>query len=238
MTFRPTFWPTMFTAPALLVLLGLGTWQVERLHWKDGLIAERTERTTAAPIALPQAGTNLSADALADLDYRRAAATGQFLHGREMYLAARTMQGAIGYQVVTPLQRADGSILLVNRGWVPDDRKDPARRAEGQVAGNVTIEGAIRAPGRQHWLQPDNEPAKNLWFWMDLGAMAQHAGAPPERLVPVFLEAGSTPNPGGLPVGGQTRVNLPNDHLQYAITWYALAVGLAVIYVLYHLRRS
>jgi surfeit locus 1 family protein len=237
MRFRPTFWPTAFTVPALLVLLGLGTWQVERLQWKDGLIAERTARTTAAPIALPRAGAPLSPGALADLDYRRATAIGQFLHDREMYLAARTMQGAVGYQVITPLQRTDGSIVLVNRGWVPDDRKDPAKRPEGQVATEVTIEGAIRAPGRQHWLQPDNEPEKNLWFWTDLDAMARHAGAAPERLVPVFLEAVAAPNPGGLPVGGQTRVNLPNDHLQYAITWYALAVGLAVIYVVYHLRR-
>lgn len=237
MTFRPTFWPTVFTVPALLVLLGLGTWQVERLRWKEGLIAERTARTTAVPIDLPAAGTVLSPEALAELDYRRATATGRFSHDREMYLAARTMQGAIGYQVVTPLQRADGSIVLVNRGWVPDDRKDPAKRAGGQVAGEVTVDGAIRAPGRQHWLQPDNEPAKNLWFWTDLQAMARHAGVAPERLVPVLLEAGATPNPGGLPVGGQTRVNLPNDHLQYAITWYALAVGLAAIYVIYHLRR-
>jgi surfeit locus 1 family protein len=67
--------------------------------------------------------------------------------------------------------------------------------------------------------------------------MAGHAAIPPDRLVPVFLEAGAAPNPDGLPIGGQTRVNLPNDHLQYAITWFALAVGLAVIYVVYHLRR-
>jgi surfeit locus 1 family protein len=238
MTFRPTFWPTLITVPALLVLLGLGTWQVERLHWKNGLIAERTARTTAAPIPLPAAVSELSPEALADLDYRHAAATGQFLHDREMYLAARTMRGAVGYQVVTPLRQADDSVVLVNRGWVPGDRKDPAERAEGQVAGTARVEGAIRAPARQHWLQPDNEPAKNVWFWNDLGAMAQHAGIAPERLVPVFLEAGAAPNPGGLPVGGQTRVNLPNDHLQYAITWYALAIGLAVIYVLYHMRRS
>jgi surfeit locus 1 family protein len=237
MHFRPTFWPTMFTLPALVVLLGLGTWQLERLQWKEGLIAERTARTTAAPIGLPEPGAQLSPAALADLDYRRAQATGQFLHDREMYLAARTMQGAVGYQVVTPLERADGSFLLVNRGWVPDDRKDPATRPDGQVSGTVAVEGAIRIPGRQHWLQPDNEPAKNLWFWSDLAAMAGHATIPPDRLVPVFLEAGAAPHPGGLPIGGQTRVNLPNDHLQYAITWFALAVGLAVIYVVYHLRR-
>jgi surfeit locus 1 family protein len=237
-TFRPTFWPTVITVPALLVLLGLGTWQVERLYWKEALIAERTARTTAVPIALPEPGAPLSPEEFADLDYRRATATGQFLHDREMYLAARTMEGSVGYQVVTPLQRTDGSVVLINRGWVPDARKEPAKRAEGQVSGGVTVEGAIRAPGQQHWLQPDNEPPKNLWFWADLPAMAAHAGIAPDRLVPVFLEADSAPNPGGVPIGGQTRVNLPNDHLQYAVTWYALAVGLAVIYVVYHLRRS
>ncbi len=116
MKFRPTLWPTVFTIPALIVLLGLGTWQVDRLHWKEGRIAERTARTTAAPIALPAAGTQLSAAALADLDFRHGAATGVFLHEREMYLAARTMEGSVGYQIVTPLQLADGSVVLVNRG--------------------------------------------------------------------------------------------------------------------------
>ncbi len=234
MNFRPTLWPTAFTIPALIVLLGLGTWQVQRLYEKRAQIVERTARTTAVPIALPAAGTPLAAAALADLDFRHGAATGVFLHEREMYLAARTMEGSVGYQIVTPLQEADGSVVLVNRGWVPEVRKDPAKRPEGQVGGPVTVEGAIRAPGRQHWLQPDNEPARNIWFWSDLPAMAAHAGIAPEKLVPVLLEAGPAPNPGGLPIGGQTKVNLPNDHLQYAITWYALAVALAAIYVIYH----
>src|SRR5262245_29106119 len=117
MRFRPTFWPTVFTIPALIVLLGLGTWQVQRLHWKEGLIAERTARTTAAPIALPAGGTHLSDAALADLDFRHGAATGAFLHERELYIAARTMEGSVGYQIVTPLQQADGGVVLVNRGW-------------------------------------------------------------------------------------------------------------------------
>jgi surfeit locus 1 family protein len=237
MKFRPTLWPTLFTVPALIVLLGLGTWQVQRLYEKREQIAERTARTTAAPIALPAAGTPLSAAALADLDYRHGAATGVFLHELEMYLAARTLEGSVGYQIVTPLQEADGSVVLVNRGWVPEAGKNPAKRPEGQVGGSVTVDGAIRAPGAQHWLQPDNEPARNIWFWSDLPAMAAHAGIAPGKLVPVFLEAGPAPNPGGIPIGGQTKVNLPNDHLQYAITWYALAAGLVVIYVLYHRQQ-
>ncbi len=232
--FRPTFWPTVITIPALIVLLGLGTWQLDRLQWKNGLIAERTARAAAAPIALPPAGTQLPPEALARLDFRHAAATGQYLHDREMYLAARTRKGAVGFQVVTPLRLADGAFVLVNRGWVPDERKDPATRPEGQVSGTMTVAGAIRVPGRQHWLQPDNEPAKNLWFWSDLGAMAGRGGIAAGGLVPVFLEADATPNPGGLPIGGQAKINLPNDHLQYAITWYALAIGLAAIYIAYH----
>ena len=120
-----------------------------------------------------------------------------------------------------------------------DAARTRQRRPEGQVAGIVTVDGAIRAPGVQHWLQPDNEPAQNIWFWSDLPAMAAcGASRPPDKLVPVFLEAGPAPDPGGLPIGGQTKVNLPNDHLQYAITWYALAAALAVIYVLYHRQRN
>ena len=237
MPFRPTLWPTVFTIPALIVLLGLGTWQVQRLYEKEAQIAERTARTTAPPIALPAAGAHLSPPALAALDYRHGAATGVFMHEREMYLAARTMEGSVGYQIVTPLQLADGGVVLVNRGWVPDARKDPTKRPQGQVAGTVTVDGAIRAPGVQHWLQPDNQPVQNIWFWSDLPAMAGHAGIALDKLVPVFLEAGPAPNPGGIPIGGQTKVNLPNDHLQYAITWYALAIGLAVIYVVYHQQR-
>lgn len=229
--FRPRFWPTVIAIPAVIVMLGLGTWQVQRLHWKEGLIAERTARTAAAPVALPRAGDDLAA-----AEYRRASVTGAFLHERELYLAARSRNGNPGYDVVTPFLLADGHAVLVDRGWVPLERKDPARRSEGQVAGTVTVDGVIRVPRGQSWLTPDNEPDRNIWFWIDLPAMAKAAGLAGE-VAPVYLEAGPAPNPGGFPIGGQTRIDLPNDHLQYAITWYALAVALAVIYVLWHRRQ-
>jgi surfeit locus 1 family protein len=234
MAFRPTLWPTLFTIPALVVLLGLGTWQVQRLFEKEAIIAERESRITAAPVELPAPGATIAPDTLAQLEFRRTVVTGEFLHDKELYLAARTMRGNVGYQIVTPLRLSTGGTLLVNRGWVPEAQKDPAKRAEGQVTGQVTVDGAIRLPGHQNWLQPDNEPQNNVWFWPDLPAMAAAAGISANELTPVFLEAGPTPNPGGIPIGGQTKVNLPNDHLQYAITWYLLAVALAVIYVLYH----
>src|SRR5262245_31425790 len=110
MAFRPTLWPTLFTIPTLIVLLGLGTWQLERLHWKEALIAERTARTTALPISVPAPSVPLPAEVLDELDYFHATVVGQFLHDREMYLAARTMEGSVGFQIVTPLLRSDGSI--------------------------------------------------------------------------------------------------------------------------------
>lgn len=227
--FRPTLWPTLFTVPALMVMLGLGVWQVQRLHWKLDLIADRAAQLAAPALARPSE-VEPARDA-----FRHIVVEGVFRHEKEMYLAARSLRGNVGYQVVAPLRLADGSHLLVNRGWVPHDRKDPASRAEGQVAGPVRIEGIIREDGRPSIFAPENEPAHNIWFTVDIAAMARWAGL--ERVADFVVEAGPAENPGGLPIGGQTRVELRNEHLQYAIIWFALAGALAVIYVIYHMRR-
>jgi surfeit locus 1 family protein len=230
--FRPLLGPTLFTVPAVLLMLGLAVWQVQRLHWKTALIAERTERIHAAAVPLPGPGDDLAA-----AEYRRVALTGSFLHDKEMYLAARSLRGNPGYHVVTPFRLADGTTAMVDRGWIPLQRKEPASRAAGQVAGTVTLDGVIRRPAPQAWMVPDNEPGKNVWFWVDLPAMARWAGiAGP--LAPVLVDAGPAANPGGLPIGGQTRVELPNDHLQYALTWFALAIGLTAVYLVFHHQRG
>ena len=125
--------------------------------------------------------------------------------------------------------------VLVNRGWVNEDKASASSRREGQPAGTVTIEGIARVPNARHWMQLDNEPQKNAWFWINLPEMAKHAGL--DALTPIVVEAGPAANPGGWPLGGQTRVNIPNNHLQYIITWYSLALALLVIYVIYHCKR-
>jgi len=235
LSFRPQLWPTLMAVPAFFVLLAFGSWQLERLAWKSALIAERAERSSAAPVEFPTLPLALSAEERAGFEFRRAAVTGSFLHERETYLAARSPTGEPGYQVMVPLLRADGSAVLVNRGFVPIERKDPATRAQGQVRGVVEVEGLIRLTGRTAWFVPDNEPAKNMWFWVDLPALSRHLGFPEEAWL--YLDAGPASTPGGWPKGGQTHLVLPNDHLQYAITWYALALALAVIYLVYHRRR-
>src|ERR1051326_8167134 len=118
MTFRPTFWPTVFTVPAVLLMLGLGVWQIGRLQWKEGLIAERTERTTAPAIPLPEDGANL-----ANAEYRHVSLTGEFLHDKEMFLGARSLNGNPGYHLVTPFRLPNNRVVLVDRGWIPLDRK-------------------------------------------------------------------------------------------------------------------
>lgn len=239
MSFRPTFWPTVFTIPAVLVLLALGTWQLQRMQWKEAQITERVERTTSAPVPLPR-GADLAPEERAAIEYRRAVVTGTFLHDREMYLAARSMRGNPGYQVVTPFRLAEpgsgAGHVLINRGWIPIDRKDPATRQPGLIEGEVAVDGIIRLEGRPGWMVPDNQPEDNIWFWVDLPAMAAYADLAGD-VAPVYLDAGEAEIPGTYPLGGQTRIQLPNDHLQYALTWYSLAVALVVIYFVYHRRK-
>jgi surfeit locus 1 family protein len=171
--------------------------------------------------------------------FTRVRVTGRFLHDRELQLANRTYRKTVGVHVVTPLVLADGRTLLVDRGWVPMDRRDPARRAEGQVEGPVTLEAMLRRGGWKGsgWLRPDNDPAGNTWLWFDLPAMAEAVGLE-GAVTALYLEAGPAANPGGLPKGGYTALALRNDHLGYAVTWYALAAALVVIYLLFHYRRS
>lgn len=137
---------------------------------------------------------------------------------------------------MTPLRLTGGGVVLVNRGWVPSKRKAPKDRAAGQVEGEVTITGMVRPDDRTGWFTPDNDPAKNAWFFVDHQAMANHAGL--DIVLPWHLVADETKNPGGFPIGGQRPPDLPNNHLQYAITWFSLAVAFAVIWFLYHWRRE
>jgi surfeit locus 1 family protein len=224
---------TALALAALAVLIGLGVWQLERLQWKEGLIAEIEARSTGAPITI--------AEALAiacqgrDPDYYRVGVEGRFHHDKERYLFAQSLaDGTPGWHVITPLETTGGDMVLVDRGFVPDVLKEASSRASGQVEGVVTVTGIVRSPEIQGSFVPDNEPEANRWFWRDLGAMARSMF--PEgtvEMAPFFLDAEKSDVPGGWPEGGQTRLELPNNHLQYAITWFLLALCLLVIYAVY-----
>jgi len=231
-SFRPTFWPTVFSLPALLICLGLGAWQVERLFWKQDLIARREAAVTAAPAPVPKTLAEARG-----MEYRHVSDEGSFLHDKEIFLGASSDGGGQGYQVLTPLLEPAGRIVFINRGYIPAELKDPAKRSAGQIAGTVHVQGLLRLPaGKPNWFLPDNRPDLNYWFWVDLPAMA--AADHLDQVAPFYIDADATPNPGGWPKGGVTRLTLPNNHLQYAITWFSLAVALIVIYVLFHRRNA
>ncbi len=216
-------------AVVFLLLLALGTWQVERLHWKEALLASMAERTAGEPAPLAAIEARFAASG--DVDYWPAEASGTFRHGSERHFLA-THDGRSGFFVYTPLELADGRFLFVNRGFIPYDRKDPSTRPESQPGGEMVVRGLARNPlaEKPSWLLPDNDPAKNVFYWKDMSGMAASAGLPEGAVVlPFFLDADATPVPGGLPIGGVTLLSLPNNHLQYAVTWYGLAAALAAV---------
>ena len=231
--FRPLFWPTLFTAPVVLLLLALGFWQVERLFWKQDLIAQRQAAVAAPRVAAPR-----SLEEARGMEFHHIVDEGVFLHDKEIFLGATSEAGRQGYQVLTPLLEVGGRTVFINRGFIPAELKDSNKRDVGQIAGTVRIQGLLRLPPaeRPAWFLPDNRPDLNYWFWVDLPAMSAADGL--DRVAPFYIDADETPNPGGWPKGGVTRLVLPNDHLQYAITWFSLAVALIVIYVLFHRRNA
>ncbi|TAM99021.1 MAG: SURF1 family protein [Rhizobiaceae bacterium] len=222
----------IFSIAALALLIALGTWQVKRLAWKEGLLATIHERIHAAP--RPLADLEKQFARTHDVEYWPVTARGTFLNGSERDFLA-TWKGASGFFVYTPLKLDDGRFLFVNRGFVPYDRKDPSTRPAGEVTREVTVTGLARDPlaEKPSSLVPDNDLAKNIFYWKDIKAMAATAGLPAGATVlPFFVDANDAPNPGGLPVGGVTYIDLPNNHFQYALTWYGLAAMVAALMVL------
>jgi len=222
---------------ALAILISLGTWQVERLHWKEGLLADIAERQVAAPV--PLADIEAMAAASGDIEYRKVTATGRYVNNKERHFFA-TWRGQTGYYIYTPLELADGRALFVNRGFVPFENKEPEMRMQGQLTDQQTVTGLARQklPGKPSWVVPDNDVAKNIFYWKDLDVMAESVGLDKARVIPFFVDADSTPNPAGLPIGGVTQVDLPNDHLQYAFTWYGLAAVLIIVVAISWFRKG
>ena len=251
MSHRKVILTTIFVIlPAVALLLWLGTWQLQRLAWKSDLIEMRDVNYAEAPVPVPVRDHKLERSG-----WRRVSTTGTFHHMSEFHLW-RIRDGAPGYEVLTPLEPADPGFaqrsdvnadrqvleagmsaapLLVDRGWVPVDLKDPSARREGQIGGEVTVAGYIRTDlDLRGTATPDNEPENNIWYFVDYAAMSARDGT---IYRPAVLVADETPNPGGWPLGSTGVPSLPNRHLGYAFTWYSLAAAAAVIWALVLRRR-
>lgn len=228
MYFRPLPRLTAFCVPLLAALIALGVWQLERLHWKLGLIAEMNGHLHAAPISLDDILKLPQQDA----QYRRVALYGHFENGRESYVFTATDNGLSAYHVVTPFVLDDGRVVFVDRGIVPPELRNPQTRAAGLLEGEQHVVGVWRTPDAPGVFTPAPDLKDRIWYSRNVAVMAKALGVKPTA--PVLVEADAMPVPGGWPKGGQTVVSLPNDHLQYALTWFLLAAGLLVIYFAYH----
>ncbi|MGY8995815.1 MAG: SURF1 family protein [Alphaproteobacteria bacterium] len=221
---------TLIALPMIAALIGLGTWQVQRLAWKTDLVATMGERLQEAPMSLDAALALPPEDA----EWRLVTATGQLKTDRSVALYRISNNGGAGYQVLTPMALAEGGHVLISRGFVAATSfQDALNGLPGASDDLVSVTGVLRPGEGQNAFTNDNDPLAGAWYWIDLEALSDQTGV---ALLPLIIVADSDPAGGDL-IGGQARFDPPNQHLQYAITWYSLAVAALVIYVLLLRRR-
>lgn len=234
---------------ALLIIpigcFALGCWQVKRKKWKEDLLEKIEYQTTLVPVNLPEDLSNIQ-----EWDYRPVRVKGTFDHSREVFLGPRSLllNGAAvsqntgllstqdanktGYLVITPFKLSDRDVsILVNRGWVPSSKRDPRTRFAGQVEGEVELEGIIRTAERRAPFMKENRNP-HLWTYRDIEKMAQVL-----QTSPIFIDAKVESSVPGGPIGGQTKVDLWNEHFTYILTWYSLAIGTGYAWYKNYLKK-
>ena len=232
--------PTFVTFLGLAVLIGLGMWQLERKAWKEAIIASLSEKLRAPPGALPPREV-WSRARPTENEFRRVTFPAEFLHDAEalVYSAGSALRPDVsgpGYWVFTPARLTGGSLVVVNRGFVPEGRESPAAHQQGQVTGVVDIAGYMRWPEQRGTFSAEDNPARNVWFVRDHLAIAKAKGW--GEVAPFYIDQEGPLPAGGLPKAGPLRVNLPNNHLQYAITWFGLAACLVGVFAFWVRSRS
>jgi surfeit locus 1 family protein len=237
---RAVLAPTLAAIPLLALAVGLGTWQLQRKAEKEALIdaVETRAKGPATTIPAPGAWPGLDPDRI---DFQKVAVEGTFRAGPEfrLYAALTQANGPLrgpGWFVYQPFDLANGGTILVNRGFVPDGLRESGARPTTARApeGPTRIEGLVRRVERAGWFAPVDSPDRNQWFLRDPLKMAAHAGLGP--VAPFTLEQ-SSPNPGGLPQAGETRLVFPNRHLEYAGTWFGLGATLVGVWAVFVRRR-
>jgi surfeit locus 1 family protein len=228
--------PTVFALVGIAILVSLGVWQLDRKTWKENLIVALNTRLSQSPGDLPPREDWTRLDRQRE-EFKRVGFPAEFLPGQDAfeYSAGSAFRPDVkgpGYWVFAPARLAGGSLVIIDRGFVPLDRKDAAAQAP---AGSVDIVGIMRWPETRGMFTPADDLKENTWYLRDIQAMA--AAHHWQNVAPFYIEMESPVPPGGLPKPGKLAVNLPDDHLQYAITWFGLAFGLFAVYVVFIVRR-
>ncbi|MGB9365119.1 MAG: SURF1 family protein [Xanthobacteraceae bacterium] len=227
--------PIIFILAVVAGLVALGTWQLERKSWKEGLIAELEEKLSAPPVALPprERWPQLSAE---KDEFRRVTFPTEFVRDEEVLVfssgsSLRPDAKGPGYWVFSPARTADGGLIVINRGFVPEGRQDPETRTEGKPSGVVEVIGYIRWMEPRGVFTPKDNPPQHVWYVRDPAGMA--AGMKWGPVAPFYIDQEAPPVPGGLPKVGPLKPSLPNNHLQYAVTWYGLALVVLISGILF-----
>ena len=226
--FKPKLIPTIFTIPALILLFSLSFWQFQRLQWKEAVIEEIRIQVNLPSIELPKENI------LPHLLYRKVKIMGEFIHDKEIHLygGSRQFKGENGYYILTPLKLDNGRAIIINRGWVTEKKKNSALRPDTLVSGIVEIEGYIMKSEDRPLYVHDNQPDKNLWFFIDLAQIKNFLNEPIEDF---YVLAKEVPNTS--PRGKNLEPNIRNHHLGYALTWLFSAIILLIIYIIYHQKQ-
>lgn len=225
---RPKPIPFIMTLLAVLTLFGLGTWQVQRLLWKEQLLAQIEQAAETAPLqSLPED--------IASHRFYRVQLRGEYLQSPQFHLAARYFKSQLGYSVLTPFRLSgSGDLVLVSRGWVP-----AAIKTQGKIPnppeGELVILAQIRTSDERNPFTPINQPEQNIWFGRDASEMGASASL---NFLPFTLDLIGDQNPDLLPVPSDGKLRPRNDHLHYAITWYAIGLAALIISLLYHRKKT
>ncbi len=227
MTFRPLFWPTFFTIPAVILLISLGGWQLSRLAEKTELIAQFEQRSNAVAIGISQVS-----EPIEGFEFQRISAKGKYLHQLEIYLTGRTYEGNAGFHVVTPFSTSD-SVILINRGWVSEAYREPSTRPFSLTEGEIFVEGILRLPGRKGYFVPENEPEAGFWFTLKPDEIAHHLKQE-DMINNFYIDVIRTGEIITLPIAAEVNIDVPNSHFNYALTWFGLALALIGVYLTFH----
>ena len=228
--FKPTMGPTLFAVPTFVILILLGSWQVQRMSWKQDIIASFEQQMAKQPV-MPPLGIKKDTD----WRYTRVRAKGRFLHDKEILLTGRTFEGTAGFHVVTPFLFDGGRIVLVNRGWVPEKLRERKSRPQTTPTGIVVMEGILREDNRKGYFVPENEPKNEVWLYVNTKQIAEYREI---GLVPgYYIDELRAPGPYKLPIGAAGKIEIRNEHLKYAVTWFLLAITLLAVYIIYHTRK-
>ena len=227
----PSFWLTFLSIPAFIILLILGTWQVNRLSWKTDLIKDYNNKFNDHSVKFSEISNEIL-----NFKYRKIEVSGFFNHNQEINLIGKTYEGNAGYHIITPLTLIDGNVILINRGWVPKKYLDKKSRIFTLSDELTKVTGLIRMPQEKGYFVPQNEPQNGFWFTVKPPEILNFLKINGEKRF--YIDELRFNNKIKLPIAANGRIKFPNNHLQYALTWYILGFGLLIIYFLWHHKNG